>query len=395
MSKGFGTLPPFPLSRSIKKLKWSVIKEFERLEDPRVKREPKHLLIDIVTIAILATLCGADTMVAVETYGKRKREWLETFLELPYGIPSHDTFSRVFALIDPQQFHECFLAWVQQITDNLDIHLINIDGKTSRGSYDRENKLKALHTVSAWATEHNLVLAQQRVESKSNEITAIPELLNLLALKGAIITLDAMGTQTNIAAQIIQQEGDYILSLKGNQGNLHKGVKEFLKQAEVTDWEGIEYTSFETTEAGHHRTERRQVWAVPINQLPDLPNAQKWKGLASVVMVKRERQLWNQRTTEVCFYISSLEADATVLAKAIRSHWGIENSLHWVLDVTFNEDHSRMRTGHGPENMGLLRRLCLNLLKRETSKQSIAMKRYSAALDNDYALKVLLSHDAA
>ena len=395
MSKGFGPLPLSPLSPRIKKLKRSVIKEFERLEDPRVKREPKHLLIDIVTIAILATLCGADTMVAVETYGKRKREWLETFLQLPYGIPSHDTFSRVFALIDPQQFHECFLAWVRQITDKLDINLINIDGKTSRGSYDRENKLKALHTVSAWATEHNLVLAQQKVESFSNEITAIPELLNLLALKGAIITLDAMGTQTNIAAQIIQQEGDYILSLKGNQGNLHKGVKEFFKKAEATDWEGIEYTSFETTEAGHHRIERRQVWAVPINQLPDLPNGQKWKGLASVVMVKRERQLWNQRTTEVCFYISSLESDATVLAKAIRSHWGIENSLHWVLDVTFNEDHSRMRTGHGPENMGLLRRLCLNLLKRETSKQSIAMKRYSAALDNDYALKVLVSHDLA
>ena len=206
--------------------------------------------------------------------------------------------------------------------------------------------------MSAWATEHNLVLAQQKVESKSNEITAIPELLKLLTLKGAIITLDAMGTQTNIAAQIIQQEGDYILSLKGNQGNLHQGVKEFFKKAGATDWEGIEFTYNEITEAGHHRSERRQVWAVPINQLPHLPNGQKWKSLASVVMVKRERQLWNKRTTEVCFYISSLEAEATVLAKAIRSHWGIENSRPWVLDLTFNEDHSRMRIGHGPPEYG-------------------------------------------
>lgn len=372
-----------------------MIKQFEALEDPRVKRKPEHLLIDIVAIAILAVISGANDMVAVETYGKAKQQWLETFLELPNGIPSHDTFSRVLALIDPKQLHECFLSWVNHITDKLEIKLINIDGKTARGSYDREQKLKALHTVSAWASEHHLVLAQQRVESKSNEITAIPELLNLLDIKGAIITLDAMGTQRDIATQIIDQGGDYILALKGNQGQLHKGVEAFFKAAEKSQWTGIEYSYSDCSEAGHHRLEHRQVWTVPISQLSDLPNRAKWKGLTTVVMVKRKRCLWNKTTEEVCFYITSLASDAIFLAQAIRSHWGIENSLHWVLDVTFREDHSRIRSGHGPENMGLLRRLSLNLLKREPSKQSIAQKRYRAAMDNDFVMKVLLGNEAS
>ena len=373
----------------------SVLEEFEALDDPRVKRQPQHLLIDIITIAILATICGADNMVAIETYGKHKKEWLETFLELPHGIPSHDTFSRVLAMIDSQQLHECFLAWIKHLTEKININVISIDGKTARGSYDREKGLKALHTVSAWASEHHLVLAQQAVDGKSNEITAIPELLRLIDITGAIITLDAMGTQKKIAAQIIEQKGDYILSLKGNQGNLYKEVSSFFQQAQATDWQEIDYSYSETTEAGHYRIEHRQVWVVPIDKIPNLTEASKWKGLATVVMVKRQRKLWNKRTTEICLYITSIQADATVLAKAIRSHWGVENSLHWVLDVTFKEDSMRIRTGNGAENMGLLRRLCINLLKKESSKQSIAMKRFSAALDNDYALKVLLGLDAA
>lgn len=394
MATGFGVPPVSAPSPTAKKLNQSLIKQFEALNDPRVKRKPEHLLVDIVAIAILAVLSGANDMVAIETYGKAKQTWLETFLELPNGIPSHDTFSRVLALLDPQQLHECFLSWVQAIADQLEIKLINIDGKTARGSYDREQSLKALHTVSAWASEHHLVLAQQRVESKSNEITAIPELLNLLDIKGAIITLDAMGTQREIAAQIVDQGGDYILALKGNQGTLHTQVKAFFKMAEQTQWAGIDVSYSECTEAGHHRIERRQVWAVPITQVPDLPNPSKWRGLATVVMVKRERRLWNKTTTEVCFYITSLAADAAVLAQAIRSHWGIENSLHWILDVIFREDQSRIRNGHGPENMGLLRRLSLNLLKREPSKQSLTQKRYRAAMDNDFVVKVLLGHEA-
>jgi predicted transposase YbfD/YdcC len=392
MATGFAAPPTPAPSPTVKKLKQSLSEHFQALEDPRVKRKPEHLLVDIVAIAILAVLSGANDMVAIETYGKAKQVWLETFLELPNGIPSHDTFSRVLALLNPEQLHECFLSWVQLLTDQLAIKLINLDGKTARGSYDREQSLKALHTVSAWASEHHLVLAQQRVESKSNEITAIPELLNLLDIKGAIITLDAMGTQRNIAAQIIDQGGDYILALKGNQGTLHNQVKAFFKAAQQSQWEGINVSYSDSTEAGHHRIEHRQLWAVPISQVPNLTNPSKWLGLATVVMVRRERHLWNKTTTEVCFYITSLDADATLLAQAIRSHWGIENSLHWVLDVTFREDRSRIRNGHGPENIGLLRRLSLNLLKREPSKQSIAQKRYRAAMDNDFAVKVLLGH---
>jgi predicted transposase YbfD/YdcC len=394
MATGFAeSFAPTP-SPTTQKLKQSLREHFKALDDPRIKRKPDHLLIDIVAIAILAVLSGANDMVAIETYGKAKQDWLKTFLELPNGIPSHDTFSRVLALLNPKQFHECFLSWVQLLTDELAIKVINLDGKTARGSYDREKSLKALHTVSAWASEHHLVLAQQRVESKSNEITAIPELLNLLDIKGAIITLDAMGTQRSIAAQIIEQGGDYILALKGNQGTLHNQVKAFFTAAQHSQWEGIDVSYNESTEVGHHRIEHRQVWAVPSSQVPDLPNLSKWRGLTTVVMVKRERRLWNKTTIEVCFYITSLAADATLLAQSIRSHWGIENSLHWVLDVTFREDRSRIRNGHGPENIGLLRRLSLNLLKREPSKQSITQKRYRASMDNDFVVKVLLSHQA-
>lgn len=352
MSKGFAKVVKQSPPKIIKKLKRSILQEFERLKEPRSKREPKHLLIDLVAIVILATLSGADNMVAVETYGKAKQKWLETFLELPHGIPSHDTFSRVLALIDPVQMHECFNRWVKHLSEKLELNVISIDGKTARGSYDRNKDLKALHTVSAWASEHHLLLAQQAVESKSNEITAIPELLNLLDISGAIITLDAMGTQRNIAAQIIEQKGDYILALKGNQGNLHKKVVAFFQQAQLNNWEEIDYSYSEKIEAGHHRIEHRQVWVVGLDQLPELSESKKWKGLTSVVMVKRERKLWNQRTTEVCFYVTSLPPDAVVLAEAIRAHWGIENSLHWVLDVTFKEDSSRIRQGHGPGEYG-------------------------------------------
>ena len=393
MAKGFAPVPAPTVSTSVKRFKCTILDELKSLDDPRNKREPNHLLSEIVTIAILATLCGADNMVAVEAYGREKKDWLASFLELPYGIPAHDTFSRVFAQIDPEQFHSFFLRWVQKLTVQLDIKIINLDGKTTRGSYDRETKLKARPSVSAWAAEHHLVLAQQRVDGKSNEITAIPELLDLLELEDTIITIDAMGTQTKIADQIIRNGGDYILALKGNQGNLHQGVKTFFEQAIAQDWSGIEVSYSETTEAGHHRIEHRQVWVVPLNQVPNLPNHKKWKGLASIVMVRRRRILWNRETEQVCYYITSLDANAISLAKAIRSHWGIENSLHWVLDMTFKEDRSRIRMGHGPENMSLLRRLCVNLIKRDQTKGSINIKRYRAAMNNDYALTLLGIHN--
>ena len=387
MSQGFASPSAPPRSTRVKSLKPTFLEQIKAIDDPRTKRKPDHLLVDIVAIGILATLAGANDMVAVATYGQEQYEWLATFLELPNGIPSHDTFSRVFALVNPKQFHDFFLGWLEMLTRKLDLKLIHLDGKTSRGSYDRESKLKALHSVSAWASEHHLVLAHQRVDEKSNEITAIPELLKLLDLKDTIITIDAMGTQTAIAKQIIQEGGDYILALKGNQKTLFKDVKKFFKQAIESEWEGIDYSYYDNSGAGHHRIELRQVWAVPISQVPDLAKRKKWKGLKTIVMVRRKRILWKDETDNVTYYISSLEANATVLADSIRSHWSVENSLHWVLDVTFKEDQSRIRMGHGPENMALLRRLCVGLLKRHPSKDSIKTKRFRAALNHDFLLE--------
>jgi predicted transposase YbfD/YdcC len=345
--------------------------------------------MEIMTIAVFAVLSGADGFVAIETYGKAKQQWLESFLELPYGIPSHDTFARVFAALEPKEFEESFLSWVSSITERLGVEVIHIDGKTAKGCYEREGKLKALHSVSAWSSEHQLVLAQQKVDGKSNEITAVPLLLKLLNLKGAVVRLDAMGTQTQIAAEIQQAEGDYVLALKGNQGKLSQQVEDWFKQAEAKNWQGIEYSYHETVEAGHHRIETRQVWAVSVRQLPPLHRQSQWVGLTSVILVKSIRQLWNKTTTEVRFYLSSLDADAQRHNQVIRSHWSIENSLHWVLDVTFNEDASRIRQGYAPENLGLLRRLSVNLLKREPSRLSLKFKRYKAGMDNDFLLKIL------
>lgn len=390
MAKGFAKSSPTSSSApAMQRFKRQLLDEIEQLDEPRNRREPKHLLLDIVTIAILATLAGADSMSGVETYGKAKQGWLSTFLELPHGVPSHDTFSRVFNLIEPEQFNGFFQRWLEHITEQLNIKLIHIDGKTLRGSYDRQNQLKALHSVSAWASEHQLVLAQRRVESKSNEITAIPEILELLSLEGAIITLDAMGTQTAIAEQIIKGGGDYILALKANQENLFKGVKSFFETAVQSDWQGIEHSYEVSTESAHHRIEHRQVWVVPLSQVPDLANAHKWKGLNAIVMVRRKRILWNKTEEEVSYYITSLDTDAAELGRCIRSHWSIENSCHWVLDVTFKEDRSRIRVGHGPENSALLRRLCLGLLKRDSSKGSLVQKRYRAAMDDEFMLSLL------
>jgi predicted transposase YbfD/YdcC len=242
---------------------------------------------------------------------------------LPYGIPSHDTFGRVLNSIEPEQLKVGFLAWIGEITEKLNIELIHIDGKTAKGSYDREEKLKALHTVSAWSSEHGLMLAQEKVDTKSNEITAVPILLKLLNLKGTIVTLDAMGTQTEIAKQIIEEEGDYVLALKGNQGKLSQQIESWFEQAEKQNWtNSIEYSYYEKVESGHHRIETRQIWTVPVSQLPPLHRQNLWPGLTTVVMLRSTRQLWNKTTIEVRFFISSLTSNAQKHAQVIRSHWG-------------------------------------------------------------------------
>jgi len=390
MTEGLSPLIVNPLEQQeAKALRKSVLKHFQQLEDPRADRGRNHSLVSIITIAILAVLAGADGFVAIEAYGVAKQSWLETFLDLPNGIPSHDTFGRVLGMLEPKQLQSGFLAWIGEITEKLNIELIHIDGKAARNSYDREKNLKALHTVSAWSSEQGLILAQEKVDSKSNEITAVPLLLESLNLKGAIVTLDAMGTQTEIAKQIKEGGGDYVLALKGNQGKLFQQVEGWFDQAIAQNWQGIEYSYHEKVESGHHRLETRQIWAVPVSQLPPLHRQSLWPRLTTLVMVRSVRQLWNKTTTEIRFFISSLAGDAQKHADVIRRHWSIENSLHWVLDVTFNEDASRIRLGYGAENLGLLRRLSVNLLKREPSKISLKMKRYKAGLNNDFMIKIL------
>jgi predicted transposase YbfD/YdcC len=368
----------------------NVLKHFSGLEDPRIERSKQHLLDDIVAIAILAVIAGADSWVAIETYAQAKQEWLRQFLALPNGIPSHDTIARVFARLDSQAFEQCFLNWIQSMTQAMGAQVIPIDGKKVRQSFDRSAGSKAIHVVSAWACEHRLVLGQVKVDDKSNEITAIPKLLDMLELAGCIITIDAMGCQKEIATQIIAKKADYVLALKGNQGKLSEEVSRWFEQGRKQGFAGIEHSYHETTEAGHGRIEIRQYWSVPVSALGELTQQKQWSGLKSVGMVVCERRLWNKTTLEVRFYISSLESDAQVLADAVRSHWGIENSVHWVLDVTFNEDASRIRKDNAPENFAILRHLALNLLSRDkTVRGSIAQKRYRAGLDNNYLAQVI------
>jgi predicted transposase YbfD/YdcC len=372
----------------------NIISEFQQyftgVKDPRVERKKLHLLSDIISIAVLAVIAGAEGWEDIEEYGLNKQAWLETFLELPFGIPSPDTFRRVFERINPKELEKSFQQWVQSLVEKLGLEVVAIDGKTHRGSYDRKAELRALHTVGAWASEHRLVLGQTKVNCKSNEITAIPELLEMLDISGCIITMDAMGTQTAIAEKIITADADYILSLKDNHPTLHQQVKSWFEDAQSTGFEGLNVSISHRVEKGHNRIENRQVYTVPVSQLPVLHQQNQWKGLATIVMVVRTIQHWNKTTCEVQFYLSSLPSDANKIGSAIRQHWGIENSVHWTLDVTFHEDESRIRSMHSPQNFGLLRRIALNALGRESSfRRSIRQKSRRAAMNDQYMISVL------
>jgi predicted transposase YbfD/YdcC len=371
-------------------LSQSLFRHFLTLTDPRIDRTKQHLLIDIVAIAILAVLGGADGWLAIEEYGKAKYEWLKTFLKLPNEIPSHDTFSRVFARLNPVEFEQCFLNWVNSITEKLGVDVIAIDGKTMKQSYDREQQQKALHIVSAWSASNQLVLGQQKVQDKSNEITAIPALIELLEIEGSIITIDAMGCQKDIAAIIIKKKANYLLALKANQPLIYEQVKSWFERHLNAGTLAKECSYYQRVEGGHHRVEKREVWTVNVANLPGLHNQSLWIGLTTIVMVISERRLGHKTTKAVRFYLSSLPNNAEKIAGAIRSHWGIENTLHWTLDVTFGEDSSRIRRDNAPENFALLRRLGLNLLKQETTlNTSLKMKRYRAAMDNEYLMRIL------
>jgi predicted transposase YbfD/YdcC len=370
------------------KSKQGIAEHFGSVDDPRIERSKEHLLIDILTIAILAVICGADGWVAIETYGKAKQSWLKTFLALPNGIPSHDTFARVFALLDPEQLQTAFLSWVRSVSQQTTGEVIAIDGKTARGSYDKGKGKGAIHMVSAWASQNRLVLGQRKVDDKSNEITAIPELLKVLDLQGCIVTLDAMGTQKAIAEQIVTQGGDYVLALKGNQGNLFEDVEQLFDWASSQAFSGIEHDFHEMLETGHGRIEKRRCWS--LGQVEGLIDAEKWPQLTSIAKVEAIRNSQGQTSREVRYYISSLAPDAQRLAEAIRTHWSVENPLHWVLDVAFREDDCRIRNGHAPENFTLLRHLAVSALNQEkTAKLGVKNKRLRAGWDDDYLLKVL------
>jgi predicted transposase YbfD/YdcC len=333
------------------------LSQFETLKDPRGLQGQTHAFLSIVLIAILATIGGAGGWEDIELYGESHQAWLETFLDLRHGVPHADTYRRVFERLDPQALHRCFLQWVNSVVEATGAQVVPIDGKSVKGSYERNKKQSALHLVSAWASSHRVLLGQVKVADKSNEITAIPALLELLDITGCVITIDAMGTQTEIARTIVAKGANYVLTLKANHPTLYTQVKTWFESAHAAAFKGIKFSYDQRVEAGHHRQEHRQVWAVALTAIPDLYQASAWSGLQTVVMVIRVRQLWNKTTREVQFYLSSLACDAVAIGRAIRAHWGIENQLHWVLDVTFGEDGSRIRTGHSPENMALLRRL--------------------------------------
>lgn len=400
MSNGFGS-PALAENRSSKRrelrpavdaeqVQQQWVSQFAELEDPRGRQGQTHAFLSIVLIAILATIGGATGWEDIEVYAESHQPWLETFLDLNHGIPHADTYRRAFERVNPESLQQCFLAWVNQVVAATGAQVVPIDGKSVKGSYARDKKQSALHLVSAWASEHRLLLGQVKVENKSNEITAIPALLELLDITGCIITIDAMGTQTAIAKQIVAQGADYVLSLKANHPTLYAQVKEWFEATQLKGFEAIEYSYDQRVEAGHHRQEHRQVWVMPVEAIPALYQPSPWAGLQSVVMVVRVRHLWNQTTREVQFYLSSLPCDAVQIGRAIRVHWGIENQLHWVLDVTFGEDASRIRTGHGPENFALMRRMAISLLNQETStKRSLRQKAKRAAMDSNYMLQVL------
>lgn len=361
---------------------------FESIDDPRTSYLIEHKLLDIIALTILAIICGADTWVEIEEYGKSKHSWLQTFLELPNGIPSHDTIARLFARLSPEQLQSAFLNWISEIAQITQGEVIALDGKRLRSSYDSSNNQSAIQMVSAWASQNNLVLGQLKVDEKSNEITAIPKLLSVLELNGCIVTIDAMGTQVEIAQMIINQGGDYILSLKGNQGNLFEDVKHLCEWAFKNNQQEMMGEKYQTIEKNHGRIEKRSYWL--MNSVEDLEDSQRWLGLKSIGIVESSRKIKGKETVERRYYLTSLETDVKKFAQGVRSHWGIENKLHWCLDVGFREDESRIRKENSSENMAIIRHIALNLLNQEKSnRRGKKAKRLKAGWDNNYLLKIL------
>jgi predicted transposase YbfD/YdcC len=370
-----------------------VARHFEALEDPRSTVNRQHPLVSVVVIALMAVLAGASGPTAIAQWAALKEEFLLETLDLPNGIPCKDVFRRVLVLLKPTAFQACFANWLQSLrataaaATGVEQPVLAVDGKTARRSHDRSKGLGALHSVSVWASEFGLSLGQVACAEKSNEITAIPELLRLVDIKGAIITIDAMGTQKAIAEQIIESEADYVLALKGNQGTLHQAVINYIDEQSENDFATVTARRHVTEETGHGRQETRSYIQMPVPQ--SLPGLDLWEGLKSMGMVVSECLRNGKKTVEIRYYISSLAVNVKRFAHAVRSHWGIENSCHWSLDVTYREDESRIQNKHMRENFAWLRRLTLSLLKQHPGRESVAMKRRSCGWSDDFMLEVL------
>ena len=368
----------------------TIQKYFGALPDPRTSNK-RHCLIDIITISICAVISGAQTYEQIEEFGKDHYSWLDEFLELPHGIPSHDTFGRVYSMIDPRKFQNSFIKWIGAVSQLFDDDIVAIDGKTLRRSHDNASNKKAIHMVSAWATAQNIVLGQYKTEEKSNEITAIPILIKMLDISGTIVTIDAMGCQKKIASLIIKKDADYVLSLKENHPEMYRNTKSYLDDLIQSGELGGDYKYHETFDGEHGRIETRRYWIT--SDINFLQGKENWKGIASIGRVERTREVGDEISVEMHYYIASIEDDAKLFAKAVRNHWGIENGLHWTLDMAFREDECRIRKGNAPENFAVLRHIAINLLKNETShKGSINTKRLKASWNKEYLKKIIKYH---